>query len=149
MLLPLLLTACAGLRGPEPAAVPAPVPAEPPAVAPPAPEGRGLPVPSSWTSPPCEGRAYERRLQFTDERFAARDLVAPCPPDKLCVWSGILDRGGTWTLDRRQIRLTLDPDPRTGAPPQASQFPLPETLWLADDGTLTEDGGACPYAQAD
>jgi hypothetical protein len=147
MILALLLAACTCHRAPEVGATPADGDADPPAAAPPVLDGRGLPVPSSWTSMACEGRAYERQIRFTDGRFAARDLVAPCPPATLCVWSGILDRAGTWTCDRRQVRLTQDPDPRTGAPPQASQFPLPETLWLADDGTLTEEGGACPYQQ--
>ncbi len=106
-----------------------------------------FPTPSHWTSPACEGRAYERQIQFEGNRFAAKDLVSPCPPDVACVWSGIIDREGEWSLDRKQLRLTPDAD----APnvPQAGKFPLPEHLWLAEDGTMTEDDGACPYSMMD
>ncbi|MFH1465683.1 MAG: hypothetical protein ABIO70_14955 [Pseudomonadota bacterium] len=149
MLLPLLLAACACHHAPEPAASPTIAEAEPPVAAAPALDGRGLPVPSAWASAACEGRAFERQIRFTEGRFAAKDLVAPCPPGTLCVWSGIIDRAGTWTVERRQLRLVQDPDPRSGEPPQATQYPLPATLWLADDGSLTEDGGSCPYARVE
>lgn len=136
-----------------PVAVPAPAPepveaeeaqAEPdgPRVAP----GR-FPTPSAWSSPACDERPYERQIRFDDGRFAAKDLVSPCPPDKVCVWSGIIDRTGTWTLDRKQLRLTVSGE--KGQDTQADKFPLPPQLWLAADGTLTEDEGACPYARGE
>ncbi len=106
-----------------------------------------FPLPSSWTSAACEGRAYERQITFTEDRYQAKDLVSPCPPGVVCVWSGIIDRTGSWTLDRKQLRLTPDVDAPTVA--QASNHPLPAHLWLGPDGTLTEDEGACPYARSD
>ena len=103
-------------------------------------------TPSAWHSAACEGRAYERQITFTDGHWAAVDLVSPCPPDVVCVWSGIIDRTGTWTLDRKQLRLTVDDN--AAEEPQASKFPMPEHLWLGADGTLTEDEGNCPYTLA-
>lgn len=151
MLLPLLLAACACHRAPEVAASEPPNPPVAEAVAQPepAPCCRGLPLPSSWSSPACEGRAYERRFRFSEGRFEAKDLVAPCPPGTLCVWSGILDRAGTWTYERREIRLVPEPDPRGGPPVQPTQYPLPDRLWLGEDGTLTEDEGHCPYQRVE
>ncbi len=63
------------------------------------------------------------------------------------MWSGIIDRSGSFSLDRKQLRLLPDTD--APASPQASKFPLPQQLWLAADGTLTEDEGACPYTMLD
>jgi hypothetical protein len=63
------------------------------------------------------------------------------------VWSGVIERQGSWSLDRQQLRLLPDSDAPQS--PQAGKFPLPPHLWLAADGTLTEDGGACPYAMLD
>jgi hypothetical protein len=145
----LLLTACpsqheepieAPVAEPEVAQAEPIAEASPPEAAPPS----RLPIPSSWTSPACEAREYERQITFTDARYAAQDLVAPCPPGTQCVWSGIIDRTGSWQLERRQLRLTPDVDaPQTA---HGSKFPLPPHLWLAPDGTLTEDEGACPYS---
>ena len=148
VLLTLAIGACHHAPAPVAEATP-PVIAEtapaPPAAT--APCCRGLPLPSSWTSAACEGRDWERRIAFSEGRFEAQDLVAPCPPGKLCVWSGILTRVGSWTLDRRQVRLTETP---AGNPaPQAGQFPFPDHLWLAEDGALTEDEGRCPYSRTD
>jgi len=139
----LLLVLCACRHTPAPISEPVPEATPAPAEVTPAPPSRGLPVPSSWSSPACEGREYERRIAFSAGRFEAHDLVSPCPGDKLCVWSGIITRGGSWTLDRRQVRLTVEP----AAEP--SRFPFPEQLWLAEDGALTEDEGRCPYARVE
>jgi hypothetical protein len=166
-LLALTLTACTATHEPAPEPTPEPAPApsvEPgedghkpevvPELAPPAeqatpPEGvqaGPFPLPSTWASPACEGRDYERQISFDADRFAAVDLVAPCPPGTQCVWSGIIDRKGSWSLDRKQLRLLPDTD--ASQSPQASKFPLPQHLWLGAEGTLTEDDGACPYVMA-
>ena len=168
----LLLTACTATHEdpPETSVVPAPAPSiEPngdghtpaviPDVAPPPTEAETpptealvqagasrFPTPSTWASPACEGRKYERQMNFQEDRYTAKDLVAPCPPGTRCVWSGILDRAGSWSLDRKQLRLLPDTD--ASASPQASKFPLPEHLLLGPDGTLTEDEGRCPYVMA-
>lgn len=166
-LVALLLSACSANHepAPEPTPEPAPKPSvEPggdghapaviPELEPPAEQvtpaegaepGR-FPLPSTWASPACEGREYERQISFTGDRFAAKDLVAPCPPGTQCVWSGIIDRVGSFSLARQQLRLLPDAD--APASPQASKFPLPQHLWLGADGTLTEDDGACPYVMA-
>lgn len=117
-----------------------------PAEAPTAAEPGRFPVPSAWASAPCEGRTYERQIRFEGDRYMAKDLVAPCPEGTMCVWSGIIDRAGSWSLDRKQLRLLPDTD--APASPQAGKFPLPEHLWLAEDATLTEDDGRCPYVMA-
>jgi hypothetical protein len=122
--------------------------AEEPVAAPPPQAAAGrFPIPSEWTSPACETRSYERQLRFEGERFEAKDLVAPCPPGTQCVWSGIIVRAGSFSLDRKQLRLLPDTDAPSA--PQAGKFPLPPHLWLAADGTLTEDEGACPYTMMD
>jgi hypothetical protein len=159
----LLLTACTATHEEPPlAAQPevAPAPAQeapaPPEqlvpeveeAAPPPPAAAGrFPLPSAWSSPACATREYERQIRFEGDRFHAKDLVAPCPPGTLCVWSGIIDRSGSFSLDRKQLRLLPDTD--APASPQASKFPLPQQLWLAADSTLTEDEGACPYTMLD
>ena len=139
LLMPLLACACPRGTAPE---IPTQAPAEPAPAA-----QRGLPEPSAWSSPACENRSWERLIRFEGERFQAQDMIAPCPPGKVCVWSGILLRTGSWSLDRRQLRLTLDADPAQGQVPGAGDHRFPEQLWLADDGRLTEDEGRCPYAQ--
>jgi hypothetical protein len=135
-----------GGDGHAPAVIPEVSPPDPPAEAPSAAAPQRFPSPSTWVSPACEGRSYERQLAFDGDRFTARDLVAPCPPGTQCVWSGVIDRAGSWSLDRQQLRLLPDADAHPS--PQASKFPLPQHLWLAADGTLTEDDGACPYVMA-
>jgi hypothetical protein len=107
----------------------------------------GFPLPSTWSSPACEGRAYERRITFDGDRYRATDLVAPCPPGTACVWSGIIERGGSWRIERSQLRLVPDAD--APASPKEGHYPLPEMLLLTRDGSLTEAGGACPYTRGE
>ncbi len=135
-----------GGDGKAPAVIPELAPPQPPGEAPAAALPSRFPSPSTWASAPCEGRSYQRQIHFEGDRFTAKDLVAPCPPGTQCVWSGIIDRAGSWSLERKQLRLLPDTD--APASPQASKFPLPEQLWLAADGTLTEDEGRCPYVMA-
>jgi len=122
---------------------------EPPSVEPSAGPGT-LPVPSTWSGPACEGRAYERVISFQEQgRFEARDLVSPCPPGTVCVWSGVITRGGSWSMARADIQLAPDPTEAASGGPPASQFPLPLMLRRAPDGQLEEPGSDCRYAQTD
>jgi hypothetical protein len=66
----------------------------------------------SWSSPSCGARRYPRSLQFNgDSTFAARDLVSPCPPDVVCVWSGIVHTRGTYVVEEGTIFLNDKADP--------------------------------------
>ena len=135
------------VAGQIPVSEPTPVQAPaPPAEAEMGAYASGLLLPSLWASPACEGRSYERHISFEEGRFRASDLVSPCPPGVPCVWSGIIDRAGSWALEGQQLRLIPDTDAAT--PAQAGKFPLPDRLWLSAEDTLTEDDGACPYVMA-
>lgn len=43
-----------------------------------------------------------------DGTFTKRDLIAPCPDDVNCIWSGIVTNTGTWELDPVRVKLTYD-----------------------------------------
>lgn len=43
-----------------------------------------------------------------DATFTKRDLIAPCPPDAECIWSGIVTNTGTWDLGAESVGLTYD-----------------------------------------
>ena len=73
----------------------------------------------TWTSGRCSDRAYRRELTLSpDNSFAAIDYVSPCPPGKVCIWSGIVNRSGTWSMrNNRLIELSpTSPEERRGAP---------------------------------
>ncbi|NUO49511.1 MAG: hypothetical protein HOV80_11710 [Polyangiaceae bacterium] len=93
----------------------------------------------TWVSASCGQRTYPREITLAkDGSFTARDLVSPCPPDKMCVWSGIVNREGKWAMKESTVIFTVG----TGADNKAGQaFPaqIPFT-----NGVLTEDGG-CAY----
>lgn len=88
--------------------------------------GTGTSPPSilgAWVSPSCGERTYPRHIEFaSDGTFHSEDLVSPCPPNVVCVWSGIVHRKGTYTLAAGKITLTVE-----GAP-GAQGKPLPDTL---------------------
>lgn len=83
----------------------------------------GGPAPISlvgrWTSPKCGARGYVRNLELLDGgRFNAEDRVSPCPPKVSCVWSGIVNRKGIWSLESNKVTLATDKDrdpPKQGA----------------------------------
>lgn len=107
----------------------------PTASAPPANDGPA----GSWTSASCGNRKYVRDLDLkSDGSFAAHDLVSPCPPDAKCVWSGIVDRKGTWKLEGDKVSLSF-----TDANKQAGD-PLPSSLGWSG-GVLKE--GSCNYSR--
>jgi hypothetical protein len=95
----------------------------------------------TWSSATCGKRAYERIIIVTsDGKFTADDRVSPCPPDKQCVWSGIVHRTGTW----KRVALTLALFPDEVAGKQAGE-PFPSTL--APAGSGIEDDFGCAYVK--
>jgi hypothetical protein len=79
----------------------------------------------TWASPSCGERTYVRQIDFADGgTFSAADLVSPCPPKVVCVWSGIVNRKGTYAVAAGKIALTVD----GSAGPQGK--PLPASLGL-------------------
>ncbi len=107
------------------------------------PGGGDASIAGTYTSPNCGARTYERKLTLNaDGTFAAQDLVSPCPPGTQCVWSGIVNRQGTYTRSADGLTLKVD----GAAPPQGQ--PLPEKLVIdpttkapAEQGS----GAACVY----
>lgn len=152
----ILLAGCAcnqaepGPANPAPppsASAPAPSATPPPAAptaATPAPGGGGLY--GTWKSPSCGARGYERRIYFeTDGTFQAEDLVSPCPPGTVCVWSGIVVTHGTFVVTGGTVALTPKPGSGGGKPGAAE---LPKSLVWDAQGALSEaaaDGSKCAY----
>jgi hypothetical protein len=111
---------------------------------PPVPGGGGLY--GTWKSPSCGARGYERRIYFeTDGTFQSEDLVSPCPPGTVCVWSGIVVTHGTFVVSGGTVTLT--PKSGGGGPkPGASE--LPKSLTWDAQGALSEtaaNGAVCAY----
>lgn len=96
----------------------------------------------SWVSPSCGERKYERQLSFeAGNRFASLELISPCPPGARCVWSGIVQRLGSYEQKGTRVALVVD------APVDSHGQPLPEAVEF--DGRVVErapDGSACEYA---
>ena len=101
-----------------------------------------------WVSPSCGERSYPRVIQLdSNGRFAAQDLVAPCPKDVVCFWSGIIFYQGAYQVDARGIRLKVEGSDRGFA---GALFPA---RLLIDPATsapieLTLEGVRCPYVRA-
>jgi hypothetical protein len=96
-----------------------------------------------WSSASCGPRTYERRIDLNPSgTFSAQDRVSPCPPKAQCVWSGIVERKGTWKAEGDAIVLTAE------APSKPAGQPLPGRLtWNATAAAPSEDGTpACTYA---
>ena len=92
-----------------------------------------------WVSASCGQRTYAREISLAkDGSFVARDLVSPCPPGKMCVWSGIVDRSGKWAMKESTVILTIE----KGADSKQGQ-PFPAQIPFTN-GALVEDGG-CTY----
>jgi len=97
----------------------------------------------TYTSPNCGARTYERKITINaDGTFAAQDLVSPCPPGTQCVWSGIVNRQGTYTRAADAITLKV-----TGTAPTQGQ-PFPDKL-VIDPATKSPaeqgSGALCVY----
>lgn len=125
------------------ATTPAPPPPAPSGTAP-TPGGGGLY--GTWKSPSCGARGYERRIYFeTDGTFQSEDMVSPCPPGTVCVWSGIVVTHGTFVVTGNTVALT----PKSGGGgPKPGAAELPKSLTWDAQGALSEtaaDGSACAY----
>lgn len=111
----------------------------------PATTGAAGSVVGAWVSPSCGDRAYPRHIELvSDGTFHADDLISPCPPKVVCVWSGIVHRKGTYTVAGDKITLTVE------GSPGAQGKPLPDTLGI-DPATSAPfepaDGSpACMYS---
>ncbi len=127
---------------PQPAPSPTPAPT---ASSPEVPKPSGGSFYGTWKSASCGARKYERKIYFeTDGTFQAEDLVSPCPPGTVCVWSGIVVTHGTYTASGSTITLTPKEGSAQAKPPAAA---LPTTLTLDAQGNVTEsaDGVSCTY----
>lgn len=109
-------------------------------------------VVSSWVSPSCGARTYPRAIQFkSDGSFAAQDLISPCPPRAVCVWSGVVNNKGAFTVKKDVIILEIS---RSGTGPGAQPFPTllgvdrptsaPVEFPFVDDDDALEDA-RCVY----
>lgn len=117
--------------------------------APPTEPGPKEPTPAldgaTWTSASCGERTYPRTIAFaTDGTFLARDLVSPCPEGAQCVWSGIVERKGTYTATADRIALVQE-----GNEPAPAAKALPAELQREASGAPAEvdaGGARCVYA---
>ena len=92
-----------------------------PMVVVPAIKGPPTPAPASivgtWLSETCGERSYARELVFVEGGSYVRlDLVSPCPPGTLCIWSGIVHFTGGWRQDGDKIRLIEEVQVGSGGP---------------------------------
>lgn len=54
---------------------------------------------------------WEVQFNFSDDgSFSKQDLVAPCPPNAVCVWSGIIFNTGSYKYDSLADQITLSFD---------------------------------------
>jgi hypothetical protein len=101
----------------------------------------------TWESASCGARAYPRRITFADATvFTAEDLVSPCPKGTQCIWSGIINRTGTYKTQKDIVTLTVS---KTTTGPAKTQFP--PSLTLDASHALIEagsDGKPCAYTHA-
>jgi hypothetical protein len=106
------------------------------------PTGSTAAVAGKYTSPSCDERKYPRELDLgADGQFTSRDLVSPCPPDRECYWSGVVQRKGTFTTNGASI--TLSPD--AGAPTSPGA-PFPTQLAFQDGVPIeAPDHSHCVY----
>lgn len=99
-----------------------------------------------WFGPPCGRRNYERRVYFTvTGQVRVEERVNPCPPDAVCVWSGVEVVKGTFRHEGERVALALDPTARDLA------VEPPESLAVVTDtdGDLVlADGEDCRYYRA-
>lgn len=117
----------AGAANTTQTSVPDPVP-------PPTPPPSTVSVKGTWKSASCGERTYARELTLSDDAVSGRDLVSPCAPNTRCVWSGIVEWSGTYTLEGERVVLNV--------PPPKHAVVLPAELILKD-GVLHE--GSCAY----
>ena len=102
----------------------------------------------TWQSASCGARTYTRRLILHDSgSFEAFDLVSPCPPGAVCVWSGIIRWGGTWKLEPGRVVLSVEA--KDGAPLPEHRPGSLQVDTRREAPVLVEDaeGASCPYVR--
>jgi len=105
----------------------------------------------SWQNGSCGTRKYTRNITlFSDNRFEAADLIAPCPPEVRCVWSGVISWRGTFTFAEDRVTLKTETEPSDqirgagGWPKSFAVLPgTPPTV-----AETSPDGMTCPYRKA-
>jgi hypothetical protein len=99
-----------------------------------------------WENASCGERKYRRKITFLerDSKFVAVDEVAPCPPGATCVWSGIINWHGSWTIEGRTVRLKAKPLKSSKMP---ERLPEAFTILGTDPVSIGEqsNGVICPY----
>jgi hypothetical protein len=97
----------------------------------------------SWISASCGARSWARTLSFEDQgRFTGQDLVSPCPKGTTCIWSGVIERAGSWTSVQGRVQLALD---QPGSMPVAE----PMAAWVEPRGQQLVDDLGCLYSRVD
>ena len=142
LLLAASLLLCAGCS-----TAPSPGPVDGPAASTASPSVPAPPITGTWSSPSCGARTYERRISFDPAgTFVAEDRISPCPPDVLCVWSGIVTRRGTYTIEDGTVETVL----LTADAGRSKGEPLPAKLSIDAVGALVEvlpEGDLCVYTR--
>jgi hypothetical protein len=106
-------------------------------------------VAGTWSSASCGERSYARELVFVEGGSYVRlDLVSPCPPGTLCVWSGIVHFTGGWRLEGEAVRLIEEVQVGSGGP--SGFVSRPEELAM-DGETLKAHvaGEDCVYTRTE
>lgn len=124
------------------------VPAHPPSDAAPPASRAASSLVGTWLSTSCGERAYPRLITFeADGSFAAEDRVSPCPPGARCVWSGIVHRTGTYTVEGETVRLQTEPSqqqkPGVAFPERLRLVPGPVERLVEEAGTDAD----CVYSK--
>ncbi len=151
-----VLPGCAGNNpappGPPDATPPATITPPPPATTPTPPATTTTPpagdasLAGTWRSASCGTRKYERDITFAaDGSFTSADLVSPCPPRAVCVWSGIVHRKGSYTRTAGAITFAnVQPGNVQGEP-----FPTSLAIDPASGAPAERapDGSLCVYTR--
>ena len=98
-----------------------------------------------WENASCGPRKYRRRIAFqTAGAFEAVDEIAPCPAQRDCLSSGVINWSGRWALDDRII--ALEPVPAEGSK-LPEQTPTNFVVLAVDPLSIAEQDGkrVCPY----
>lgn len=72
-----------------------------------------------FETPSSETINWPRQLKIFNNQFELRDLVSPCPPGVICIWSGIIVRTGTIKINDGAFSLEVTkqiPSTQIGSP---------------------------------
>ena len=114
--------------------------------APSAPGGAPPGLIGTWVSSACDTRTYRREIRFArDGKVDTKDLISPCAPRVQCIWSGIVDHHGTYTVDAGAITMDLEL-PADG--PGAGPFPTSLEIEKSTSAPVETTAGArCVYTK--